>query len=274
MGGTAFLTQLAIRRLNRTKDAPSFLWLHYLDPHLPYAPPAEFVPPGMEGAPVFANETAVREGKAGVDPDEREWIRALYDAEVRYVDSQIGVLVQALNDMDLYEESLIILMSDHGEEFWDHGGFEHGHTMYRELLSVPLMVKLPHSTTVGTVETLVATEGLTPTILELCDIDYDPGSMTSPSLGALLKNPASRAEDGVVVERGNALLRGQERGHRPGTQIHRECSNRGDNAIRSQDGSHGTHPLAAAGSRDRGDIASHRFGTPGCEAGRSGTPSA
>lgn len=209
-GAAAFLTTRAIRWQNRVKGMPSFLWLHYFDPHAPYAPPAEFAPQGTNRLPAFRNTTAVRQGQMGVDPDEREWIRSLYDAEVRYVDSQVGVFMEALKQMGIYEESLIILTSDHGEEFWEHGGFDHGHTMYRELLSVPLIVKLPYSASKGTLETLVGTESITPTVLQLCGINFDPDSMTSPSLAALLAGQASGFEASPVVSAGTLFFEEKE----------------------------------------------------------------
>ena len=105
------------------------------------------------------------------DPETRaryqEFCRKMYAEEVRYVDRWFGDLLAQIRDADWYESSLVVVTSDHGEELFDHGGFEHGHSMHEELLRVPLLVKWPTaaeadeqvSQTVGLVD-------LAPTFLE------------------------------------------------------------------------------------------------------------
>ena len=68
---------------------------------------------------------------------------ALYDAEIAANDASFGALLAELEQRGLYDDSLIILLSDHGEEFYDHGGWTHGRTLYAEMLDTPLIVKLP-----------------------------------------------------------------------------------------------------------------------------------
>jgi arylsulfatase A-like enzyme len=125
-----------------------------------------------------------RTGTEARSRTDREWIRSLYLGEVRHVDDQVGRLMRALKEMGLYDEMLIIFTSDHGEEFWEHGGIEHGHTMYRELLSVPLLVKPPDCHVAGVCDTLVGIESIMPTILDACQVAYDEESLGHSSLAS------------------------------------------------------------------------------------------
>jgi arylsulfatase A-like enzyme len=170
---TDALTRSAADWLESNADKSFFLWLHYLDPHVPYAPPEDFYPQGEPPLAlgyvfsVQANQD-VRYGKFVPSLPERAWMKKLYDAETRYVDESLGKLLDGLKQLDVYDDSLIILTSDHGEEFWEHDGYEHGHTLYGELLRVPLIVKLPASAAKKEIVTPVATQALMPTIMELC----------------------------------------------------------------------------------------------------------
>ena len=127
---------------------PFFLWVHYLDPHVPYRPPdmpaelrAEY-PPSWITARAYWYQVMQKS-----DPETRaryqEFCRKVYAEEVRYVDQWFGELLAQLREADWYESSLVVVTSDHGEELFDHDGFEHGHGMHEELLRVPLLVKWP-----------------------------------------------------------------------------------------------------------------------------------
>ncbi len=76
--------------------------------------------------------------------------------EVRYVDDRVGRFLSTLKDLGIYEDSLIVFTSDHGEEHYEHRGIDHGHTLYEELLRVPLIVKLPGSTVKAEIEQTVS----------------------------------------------------------------------------------------------------------------------
>jgi len=126
------------------------LYLHLMDPHDPYSPPHDFVSPRLRGR-FFSPSPARNWGSKQLDADRRIALseaeqaeaRALYEAEVQYVDKCLGVVLSALQDrqaQDLYRPIRIVFTADHGEEFWDHGGFYHGHTLYQEQLHVPLIV--------------------------------------------------------------------------------------------------------------------------------------
>lgn len=136
--------------IRENKEKRFFLFLHTYQIHDPYTPHSPF-------SEEFLNENHSRAEINIVDclggskglymplPDHRrDNIIALYDGEIRYTDEVlIGPLIRHLKDMDLYDRTLIVLTSDHGEEFHDHGAWLHGHSLYNELIQIPLLVKKP-----------------------------------------------------------------------------------------------------------------------------------
>jgi choline-sulfatase len=132
--------------LESTKSARVFGFLHLYEPHSPYAPPAEF--------------------GANRDP---------YDGEIAYADAIVGRFLEDLKRRGLYDSSLIVILSDHGEGLGDHGEKEHGIFVYRESIQVPLLVKLPNQQRKG--ETVARNVGLTdvlPTIVEVTGLPNAP----------------------------------------------------------------------------------------------------
>lgn len=105
----------ALRWVDAVKQRPFFLFLHLFEPHSPYEPAEPF----------------------------RSRYRDPYDAEIATVDAILGAFLVELRERDLYDKALIILLSDHGEGLGDHGEAEHGVLLYREVLHVPLILKLP-----------------------------------------------------------------------------------------------------------------------------------
>lgn len=203
---TKELTDLAAKWLEENRDSDFFLWVHYYDPHIPYTPPREYiakdaVPDGAVGYALM-DAAKIRSGHFAPNAAQRKWIRELYDAEVRYVDDNIGRLLDAIKENSLYKSSLIILTSDHGEEFWDHGGFEHGHTLYNELLHVPLIVKLPGSHQAEVVDDEVTTQSLMATVLDATHIRKDSQPPTAESLVPLITGPHGQYPEEPLVSTG------------------------------------------------------------------------
>jgi arylsulfatase len=184
----ALQTDLVLRWLDAHPRTPFFLWVHYLDPHLPYAPPPDFLPPRLPGSTVSDSfgtwSRAVRVGDVVLSPLDQERVRSLYRAETRSVDWNVGRLLDRLREHGLYDGSLIVLSADHGEEFWEHDGFEHGHTLYDEVLRVPLLVKPPFARSGTRIAARVGTQSIAATLLELAGIPSAPAA--SPSLAPLL----------------------------------------------------------------------------------------
>ena len=182
---TRDLTDISIDWLDCNCGRDFFMWLHYFDPHEPYEPPDEFLAGRKLIAGIgkrFGDKVNVRAGLRILSQQQREAVRTLYDCEVLYVDKNVGRLLDYLKKLNIYDQSLIILTSDHGEEFWEHDGYEHGHTLYNELLHVPLIIKLPAMTSKGRIKRPVSLEGITPTVMEICGVGYNPGYLSGDSL--------------------------------------------------------------------------------------------
>jgi arylsulfatase len=155
--GQALVTA-AIRWLDRRPpERPFLLWLHFMDPHIPYrwhagAPGAPAALPQDEliEADRFADMDGLRRQLPDVAPDIRALIEQLYDGEVRYADACVGRLVDALDQRELLDDTWIVVLSDHGEEFFEHGGYEHGHSLLPEVTGIPLIVRPPGGLAEGT----------------------------------------------------------------------------------------------------------------------------
>ncbi len=193
------LAGLASKWLRSHGKEPFFLWIHFYDPHTPYEPPATYIkgmapPPGMGPRLTAEEHLAIRLHQRDPSPAEREWIRQLYGAEVRWVDTAVGSLMANLKRSGLYEGTLVILLSDHGEELWEHGGVGHGHTLFEEILRVPFLVKLPGEARRGPVEPPVSTASLAATILDLTGRPLPAGYSAARSLAPLLRGESLPAE--------------------------------------------------------------------------------
>jgi arylsulfatase A-like enzyme/uncharacterized membrane protein YbhN (UPF0104 family) len=151
--------------IDRRTTAPWFLFVGYMDPHDPY-----FVHP-------YDGSGYARAAHQHPEPAEAPALRELYDGEITYWDAEFGKLLAGLKERGLYEELTIIVTSDHGEEFDDHGGFWHGTTLYDEQVRVPLLVKLPESRRGGTVvRHWVQSIDLMPTLLSELGVDAPAGT--------------------------------------------------------------------------------------------------
>ena len=127
----------------RQKDKPFFLYLHTLEPHAPYTPPVKWIPPGID--PGLGTAWSLQAMGRIKKPDQPvlDDLIALYRAELREADFQLGEFLAALKTRGLYDDCLFLFLSDHGEEFYEHGHRGHSASLYGEVLDVPLLLKLP-----------------------------------------------------------------------------------------------------------------------------------
>jgi len=175
--------------LDRQEARPFLLWMHLMDTHVPYDPPhksaatrAAFPQPPFEPTPQFYKDLVWQSITLG--DRETRYLQALYDDEVRHADRWIGWLLDNLRRGGLYDDTLIIVSADHGEEFWEHGGYEHGHSLNDEVLHVPLLVKFPHGQYAGRrTPSQVGLIDLLPTVLEVAGLNT-PRGMRGRSLAS------------------------------------------------------------------------------------------
>ncbi len=176
---------------SRNPEKPLFLWLHYFDPHDPYAPPfAEDLEALSRSRPGHTAEDLraadFMKGKApSPDREQVADIVALYDAEIRYVDTCVGELLHELEDRELFEDGLVIVSSDHGESLGEHGVWMHGRSLYESEVRIPLIVKWPGQTRGERIHTPVQAIDIMPTIADVVGIEesihFDGTSLRRPS---------------------------------------------------------------------------------------------
>jgi len=153
---------------------PVFLYLHYMEPHTPYAPPPALLE-RVRGARAPLDIEALNRAVilANLTPPSPEALRDMqdaYDAEVMAIDEGLRALAAALDARGMLETSLLVVTADHGEEFEEHGGMGHGRTLYDEVLRVPLVIRTPGQTRGVAVERLVSSVDVAPTVLEVAGV--------------------------------------------------------------------------------------------------------
>ena len=168
-------------------ERPFFLWLHFFDPHARYEPikpyDGMFVGDryfdGSWRVPLNALPNADLGGissKVSLGREDRvAYYVAQYDAEIRYVDQQVGILLKELERRGLAGNTLVVLTADHGESLGDHNYFfEHGRFPYDDCVHVPLIVRAPGFARPGSVRSPVQSIDIVPTVLDLAGLPPDP----------------------------------------------------------------------------------------------------
>jgi arylsulfatase A-like enzyme len=176
------IVDLATTWIDAHRDQPFFLLVHLFDPHMTYDPPSSvrgrFTGPYEDrfSLPVYAPRK-IRARANEVGEDERSFITAAYDEEIVFVDQELNRFFEGLVERDLFQQLLVILTSDHGEELFDHESFEHGHSVYQELLHVPLVVWGP-AVESGREALPVSVIDIPPTILEAVGVSGESNPLS------------------------------------------------------------------------------------------------
>ena len=154
----------------RETGDPFLLYLHTMDPHAPYAPPEPF---RAEFAPT-ADEMPHWQPRWRWPMEALPYLSDLYDAEIAFNDHSFGKLLGFLEERGIYDETMIIFASDHGEEFKEHGRWRHGANLHAETLNFPLIIKFPGQSVGVRVGEAVQHIDLLPTILSNVGLDIPP----------------------------------------------------------------------------------------------------
>jgi arylsulfatase A-like enzyme len=203
--GTRTITQAGIAFLNEAAAAgrPFLLWLHYVNPHAPYAPPepyaSRFDDAAARGGPTLR---VVPEYHGGIPrslfvPGRSRlgWYVAQYDGEIAAFDAQLGELLDALASTGARGRTVVVLTSDHGESLGEHDYyFDHGADLFDPSLEVPLLVSVPGAPALVRSAVLASTLDVVPTILDAVKVPYPPDLDGVSLLEAAKGRPAPARE--------------------------------------------------------------------------------
>jgi len=224
--GADSTNQLVFKWLRKNYKKKFFLWVHYFDPHFPYVPHESV----KEDFTLKKMNFDVDLRKITENPFLRDIIKSqediaqqmyLYDMEIKFVDEQVGSLLNVIQESRIIDNTLIILAADHGESLIEHNEyFDHGTYLYDVSLKIPLIVKFPHSELMGKVNNLmVQSIDIVPTILDFLKIPLR-NEFQGKSLMPVLLNEKTGAvpfayseSDAVLSERSGERLRAYREGN-------------------------------------------------------------
>jgi arylsulfatase A-like enzyme len=176
-------------------EEPVFLFAHFFDPHYDYVPPApwdtRFDPDyegDYDGRDFYRNER-IFDGERRIPDRDLEHVVALYRGEIGWTDAAVGRVLDLLEEHDRLDDAVVVVTADHGDEFFEHGGRGHRHTLFEELVRVPLLVRLPDSMrgeAVPRVDAQVSLSDVLPTLLEVAGVPV-PATVFGRSLLPLLR---------------------------------------------------------------------------------------
>ncbi|MBP6875202.1 MAG: sulfatase [Candidatus Eisenbacteria bacterium] len=177
----------------RDRKKPMFLFAYFWDPHYDYIPPAPydhmFVTPDCQPIDIRKYESSGRI-HPGMAPGELAYVKSQYDGEIRWTDEHLGRVFDALKAQHMWDNTAIIVLADHGEEFFEHGEKGHKKNLYTESVRIPLIIKYPKGVGVGRDARLASQVDIFPTILELAHAQSDQPNQGLSLLGPV--PPSSR----------------------------------------------------------------------------------
>lgn len=191
--------------IRKNRDKNFFLFLHTYEPHIPLKDPLNILEEMKNDYKKFGFFDQIRKldfknvtkDAKYTEEDGYNWLcnqRMLYDCEIRYTDYHMGRFLSKLKKLGIFEDSLIIITSDHGTEFGEHGGMNHGNNLYQESIFVPMIIKQPKQQKGARISEVLA-EGIDifPTIMEACGINTGHLKISGGSLVAPKGEKAAQA---------------------------------------------------------------------------------
>jgi len=190
------MTSAALEWLGQRKaDNPFFLYLHYFDPHAAYTPPADYARRfGVNPEARLAGDAqwSFLLATKAPPPSILATLLSLYDAEIAATDAAVGRLFDSISPA-MRSSTIIVVTADHGEEFGDHGGVQHGRTLYDELLRVPLLISGPGVPKGRVAKAPVSLAGLRATLVDLTQTALPAEGTLEPSFASLFSREPDRA---------------------------------------------------------------------------------
>lgn len=186
----------------QASSSPRFSYLHFMEPHFPLVPP----PPFQNQYKKIITQKKdlvirqITQRDQSYSPEEVQDVIDDYDSSINYVDFLFGQAIDFLKKSKRYDDSLIILLADHGEGCYEHGVWGHGHSVYAEITQVPLVIKFPASCGLkGEIGSLVQTGAIFPTLYKI--MTGQDGPFDISSFSSILNGRQPRA-GGMVVTQG------------------------------------------------------------------------
>ncbi|MCB0211824.1 MAG: sulfatase [Anaerolineae bacterium] len=189
---------------NQKSPAPFFLFVNFMEAHLPYSPPREFaqqfVPGQLPSFNINQNDAKYLTGRVTMTSEDFEMLSALYDGELLYLDSQLERFFSTLDRLKLLEDTFVVITSDHGENLGDHGLMTHIFCLYDTLIRVPLLMKFPSQIESGSiVNTQVQIQDLFSTLLKVAGSAVQtPGYKPEKSILDVLTTPENQERQNIA----------------------------------------------------------------------------
>jgi arylsulfatase A-like enzyme len=212
-------TQSIRKWITEHEDEPFFMWIHYADPHVPYIMEREFdgifveekVNEHLDLAGYWNSLQCQQHYDADTKGEMARVRMAFYDSKVRQADTRVGEIVEEIEKLGLTDETMFVITADHGEEFFEHRGCDHGQSLYDEVLHVPLLFTLPGFIQPGTVvPQQVRLMDVAPTIVDALELGSHVSTFDGTSLVDYLRGGGEdlpvvggflQSTDGVVALR-------------------------------------------------------------------------
>jgi arylsulfatase A-like enzyme len=211
-----------LKLLEAYKDQKFFIWYHYHGLHLPYNPPSPYdaiflkddkTPSDSEAVAMVKKQSVIRQGSAIFHNDDKDTVITLYDGQIRQLDDYIRLLIERMKEWDIFNNTIIIITSDHGEELFEHGFLGHASTslnakLYEEIIRIPLIILWPKKLKHAVINRYVQQVDIMPTILDFLGLPVPDGLqgnsllplMEDKSLGNLRSVPAYPKQETVFCE--------------------------------------------------------------------------
>ena len=199
------ISRKALDWLKNKQPKSFFLWLHYMDTHIPYIPPKDFTPPSINWWTLDKLQSkfsrALIYDCSILSNNDLVKLVSLYDGEIEYVDHIFGLFLSELEKIGIgLDNTFFIITADHGDEFMEHGGLSHSGKLYDELIHVPLILCGPGIKRNTVVKDLVSLIDLAPTILTLLDTTKVPETFMGRSLHPIWNAKKSTESMGIISE--------------------------------------------------------------------------
>ena len=195
----AAINRRAVRWLRRAREgcSPFFLWLHYMDVHGPYQSKRGLTYLNKYRAEWLWRKAFATPGK--ISPREHEELLRSYGEEITYTDHHIGLLLDILRETRTRDSTIIIICSDHGDEFMEHGRYSHWRQLYDELIRVPLIIRHPDGQRGLSIDIPVGLVDILPTLVDMLGLAADSSQFVGQSLWPIVRDGDISELSGFVV---------------------------------------------------------------------------